>query len=130
MGKFDSFNKKVNLDSLQDQMAKAADQNGTGDFKDVEKGQYRVQLVKMEVGECGEKAKIPGAPLLKADFKILPSEEFGNKFKNSHQFFCQKTDMDFLPACQISVLCIFFCFAEYIIISLTVIAHIYFFSYH
>jgi hypothetical protein len=86
MGKFDSFNKKVNLDSLQDQMAKAADQNGTGDFKDVEKGQYRVQLVKMEVGECGPKAKIPGAPLLKVDFKILPSEEFGNKFKNSHLF--------------------------------------------
>ena len=30
-------------------MAKAADQNGNGDFKDVEKGQYRVKLVKMEV---------------------------------------------------------------------------------
>lgn len=86
MGKFDSFNKKVNLDSLQDQMAKAADQNGTGDFPDVEKGKYHVQLVKMEVGECGPKAKIPGAPLLKADFKILPSDDFGNKFKNSHLF--------------------------------------------
>ena len=86
MGKFDNFNKKVNLDSLQDQMAKAADQNGNGDFKDVEKGPYHVKLVKMEVGECGPKAKIPGAPLLKADFKILPSDDFGNKFKNSHLF--------------------------------------------
>ena len=86
MGKFTEFNKKINMNDLQDQMAAAADQNGNGNFEEVTAGKYRVHLVKMEVGECGEKAKIPGAPLLKVDFKILPSEEFGNKFKNSHLF--------------------------------------------
>ena len=86
MGRFDSFNNKVNLKELEDQMAAAADQNGNGDRKEVEKGSYHVCLIKMEVGECGQNAKTPGAPLLKADFKILPSDDFGDKFKNYHLF--------------------------------------------
>lgn len=86
MGKFDDFNKKINMKELEDQMSAASDQNGNGNYQTVEKGQYRVKLSKMEVGKCSDKAKIPGAPLLKIDFKILPSEEFGNKFKNYHIF--------------------------------------------
>ena len=87
MGKFDNFNKKVNLNDIQNELANTADKNGTGDYPEVEKGQYRVQLVKMEVGECGPNAKTPGAPMLKAEFKIVPCDKFGNKFKNAHLFF-------------------------------------------
>ena len=86
MGKFDSFSKKVNLKEMEGQMAAAADQNGSGDYPEVPTGKYHVQLSKMEVGECSQNAKTPGAPLLKVDFKILPSEKFGNNFKNSHLF--------------------------------------------
>lgn len=85
MGKFDNFNKKINMKELEGQMAAASDQNGNGDFPAIEKGPYHVQLVKMEVGECSEKSKNPGAPLLKADFKIIPGD-FGNKHKNQHLF--------------------------------------------
>lgn len=81
MGKFDAFNQKVNLEEINKQMENAANDNGTGDFEEVPSGQYRVKLVKMEVGVTGDKAKTPGAPIMKADFKIL-----GPDHKNQHLF--------------------------------------------
>lgn len=81
MGKFSKFEKKLDLDELQDDINEAIENGGTGDFPEVEKGEYTVTLENLEVGECSDKAKIPGAPLLKADFKIKEGE-----FKNSHLF--------------------------------------------
>lgn len=81
MGKFDAFNQKVNLEEIQNQMKEAKNANGTGDFEEVPSGKYDAKLVKMEVGTTGDKAKTPGAPLLKVDFKIL-----GPDHKNQHLF--------------------------------------------
>lgn len=80
MGKFDKFNQSINLENLNKQMEDIK-ANGGGNYQDLPAGKYRVKLVKMEVGACGEKAKTPGAPLLKADFKVV-----SNKHKNQHMF--------------------------------------------
>ena len=78
---FSQFEKDIDFDSLQKDIDDVKKNSGTGDYAEVSKGTYTVQLVKMEVGTCGAKAKIPNAPLLKADFKIIDGE-----FKNSHLF--------------------------------------------
>lgn len=78
---FSKFDELVNYDELQEGIKEARENGGTGDYPEVEKGEYIVTLEKLEVGECGPNAKIPGAPLLKADFKITEGD-----FKNSHLF--------------------------------------------
>lgn len=78
---FSKFDELVNYDELQEGIKEAQENGGTGDYPEVEKGEYIVTLEKLEVGECGPNAKIPGAPLLKADFKITEGD-----FKNSHLF--------------------------------------------
>ena len=78
---FSQFEKDIDLDHIQKDIEEAKHNAGTGEYPEVPSGTYTVQLVKMEVGACGGKAKIPTAPLLKADFKILEGE-----FKNSHLF--------------------------------------------
>lgn len=80
MGKFDNFNKKVDLNQINKQMEAAAKDNGTGDFPEIEAGNYRVKLVKMEVGSV-KSGKNTGAPILKVDFKIIE-----NPHKNCHLF--------------------------------------------
>lgn len=80
MGKFDKFNAAVDED-LRKGITKAKEENGTGDYPQIPKGDYTGQFVKLEVGECGNNAKVPGAPLLKIDFKITEG-----KFKNHHVF--------------------------------------------
>ena len=78
---FSEFNKKINAKELQKEIDNVAKENGNGDYPDVKNGEYIVKLNKMEVGACGENAKNAGAPLLKADFKIIEGE-----FKKSHIF--------------------------------------------
>lgn len=78
---FSKFDELVNYDELQEGIKEAQENGGTGDYPEVEKGEYIVVLEKLEVAECGPNAKIPGAPLLKADFKITEGD-----FKNSHLF--------------------------------------------
>lgn len=77
MGRFDDFNKAINAAAIKD----IAANNGTGEYKEVPKGEYIVKLVKMEVTACGSNAKTPGAPLLKADFKITDGD-----YNNYHLF--------------------------------------------
>lgn len=81
MGKFDDFNKKINVAELNKQIAEAKENGGTGDYPEIPEGTYRVKLNKMEVGTCGPKAKTPGAPLLKVDFVIQEGD-----FKKHHLF--------------------------------------------
>ena len=81
MGKFDKFEKDIDIDELQGEINEARENGGTGDYPEVEKGEYTVTLENIEVAECGPNAKIPGSPLLKADFKITEGE-----YKNSHLF--------------------------------------------
>ena len=51
----------------------------TGDFVEVPKGDYEVKVVKIELGETGEKSKTPGAPMAKVWFDILAGEYKGQK---------------------------------------------------
>ena len=81
MSKWSEFSKKVDFSNMKKDIEAAKKSNGSGEYKEVTPGTYNVQLSKMEVGECGEKSKNPGAPLLKVDFKILDGE-----FKKSHLF--------------------------------------------
>lgn len=81
MGKFDAFEKQVDLKKVNEDVEEIKANGGVGDFPEIEKGTYHGKFVKLEVGECGANAKIPGAPLLKIDFQITEGD-----FKNSHVF--------------------------------------------
>lgn len=72
MGKFDNFKLP---DDMKKQMEKAAKDNGRSNLGNLPKGDYRVRLNKMEVGECGPSAKLPGAPMLKADFVVVEGDK-------------------------------------------------------
>ena len=74
---FEKFNSMVNMEDLKADVAKAAESNG--DFVEVPKGEYEVKVVKIELGETGEKSKTPGMPMAKVWFDILAGEYKGQK---------------------------------------------------
>ena len=74
---FEKFNSMFDIDGLKADIASAA--NASGDFKEVPKGDYEVKIVKIELGETGEKSKTPGMPMAKVWFEILAGEYKGQK---------------------------------------------------
>ncbi|MBO7188726.1 MAG: hypothetical protein J6V31_03980, partial [Tidjanibacter sp.] len=46
----------------------------TGEFVEVPKGDYEVKVVKLEIGETGEKSKTPGMPMAKVWFEVIAGE--------------------------------------------------------
>ena len=74
---FDKFNSMIDVAGLREDIAKAAD--SSGDFVEVPKGDYEVKVVKIELGETGEKSKTPGMPMAKVWFEILAGEFKGQK---------------------------------------------------
>ena len=74
---FEKFNSMFDIAGLKEDIANAA--NATGDFKDVPKGDYEVKVVKIELGETGEKSKTPGMPMAKVWFEVLTGEYKGQK---------------------------------------------------
>lgn len=75
--KFNNLFGAEGLAGLKDDVAKAAE--NTGDFVEVPKGEYEVKVVKIELGETGEKSKNPGMPMAKVWFDILAGEYKGQK---------------------------------------------------
>lgn len=74
---FEKFNKMVDIEGLKQDVEAA--KNNTGEFVDVPKGDYEVKVVKLEIGEAGDKSKTPGAPMAKVWFEVLAGEYKGQK---------------------------------------------------
>lgn len=62
---FSKFDKEVNLDALQKDIDEAVKNGGVGDYPDIEAGEYRGQIEKLEVGETKDHR-----PMLKVMFRI------------------------------------------------------------
>jgi hypothetical protein len=77
---FEKFNNLFGEEGLAGlkQDVDAASAN-TGDFVEVPKGDYEVKVVKIELGETGEKSKNPGMPMAKVWFDIIAGEFKGQK---------------------------------------------------
>lgn len=77
---FEKFNNLFGAEGLVGlkQDIDAASSN-TGDFVEVPKGDYEVKVVKIELGETGEKSKTPGMPMAKVWFEVLAGEYKGQK---------------------------------------------------
>lgn len=69
---FSKFDKQVNIEQLKKDIAEAQE-NGTGEYKEVTAGVYRCELEKLELGETKD-----GRPMLKVMMRILGDED-GNK---------------------------------------------------
>lgn len=67
----------IDVEGLKKDIEDAA--NSTGEFVEVPKGDYEVKVVKIELGETGEKSKTPGMPMAKVWFEILAGEYKGQK---------------------------------------------------
>lgn len=76
---FSKFDKKVDLEGLKKDLNEAAENGGTGDYKEVPVGKYEVSVSKMELVESKK-----GDPMVSIWFKILEGE-----YKNSYLFFNQ-----------------------------------------
>lgn len=74
---FEKFNSMFDVAGLKEDVKTAA--ANTGDFVDVPKGDYEVKVVKLELGETGEKSKTPGMPMAKVWFEVLAGEYKGQK---------------------------------------------------
>ena len=74
---FEKFNAAFDLDGLKSDIEQAA--SSTGEFVEVPHGDYEVKVVKIELGETGEKSKNPGMPMAKVWFEILAGEYKGQK---------------------------------------------------
>lgn len=79
---FAKFNEMFDLAGLQKDIDSAA--SNTGDFVDVPFGDYEVKVVKIELGQTGEKSKNPGMPMAKVWFEVLAGE-----YKNQKIFMNQ-----------------------------------------
>ena len=74
---FEKFNSMIDVEGLKKDVEEAA--NNSGDFVEVPHGDYEVKVVKIELGETGEKSKTPGMPMAKVWFEILAGEYKGQK---------------------------------------------------
>lgn len=78
---FDKFNEMMDLDGLKADIELAS--KNTGEYVEVPFGDYEVKVVKLEIGETGEKSKNPGMPMAKIWYEILTGDMKGNKiFQN------------------------------------------------
>lgn len=71
------FGGEAGLRDLQNEIAASATK--TGDFVEVPHGDYEVKVVKIELGQTGEKSKNPGMPMAKVWFEVLAGEYKGQK---------------------------------------------------
>lgn len=76
---WEKFNKSIDVKGLQADVKDAAENGGTGDFKEVPHGSYEVKVEKMEL-----RASKKGDPMVSMWFKILEGE-----YKNSILFMNQ-----------------------------------------
>jgi hypothetical protein len=74
---FEKFNGMFDLDGLKKDISEAA--TSSGDFVEVPKGDYEVKVVKIELGETGEKSKNPGMPMAKVWFEVVAGDYKGQK---------------------------------------------------
>lgn len=78
---FEKFNDMVDVAGLVKDVETAA--SSDGDFVEVPKGDYEVKVVKLEIGETGEKSKTPGMPMAKVWYEVLAGDFKGQKiFQN------------------------------------------------
>lgn len=74
---FEKFNSMMDIDGLKHDIEDAA--TNTGDFVEVPKGDYEVKVVKIELGQTGERSKTPGMPMAKVWFDIIAGDYKGQK---------------------------------------------------
>lgn len=74
---FEKFNSMFDIDGLKEDIKTAA--SSSGDFVEVPKGDYEVKVVKLEIGQTGEKSKNPGMPMAKVWFEVVAGEYKGQK---------------------------------------------------
>lgn len=66
---FSQFDKKVDLDSLNKDIAEAIENGGTGDYPEIEAGDYHGKIENLEVGTTKD-----GRPMLKVMFRITEGD--------------------------------------------------------
>lgn len=83
MSIFDKWDKNVDTEGLQKDIAEAEANGGQGDYREVPVGTYEVKIDKMEIKECGSE-KYAGEPMFTVQFRILEGD-----FENSCLFMNQ-----------------------------------------
>ena len=88
---FEKWNSAVNLEGLKEDIEKAKENSGNGEYKEVPHGDYEVKIVKMELKESKK-----GDPMVTIWFEILEGE-----YKKSKLFMNQVITQGF----QVHIVC-------------------------
>ena len=82
---FSRFDKKVDMEGLQKDIADAAASNNNNSFREVPTGTYEVKVELMELGVTGPNSATPDMPMVKIWFKVVEGD-----YKNSMIFYNKK----------------------------------------
>lgn len=83
MSIFDKWDKNVDTEALQKDIAKAEENGGQGEYEEVPAGKYEVNIDSMEIKECNSE-RHKGEAMFAVQFRILEG-----KYKNSCLFMNQ-----------------------------------------
>lgn len=73
----EKFNSMLDIEGLKHDIETSASMDG--EFVEVPYGDYEVKVVKIELGQTGEKSKNPGMPMAKVWFDIIAGDFKGQK---------------------------------------------------
>ena len=73
----EKFNNLFDMEGLKHDIETSA--SSDGEFVEVPKGDYEVKVVKLELGQTGEKSKNPGMPMARVWFEVLAGDFKGQK---------------------------------------------------
>lgn len=73
----EKFNNLFDMEGLKHDIETSA--SSDGEFVEVPKGDYEVKVVKLELGQTGEKSKNPGMPMARVWFEVLVGDFKGQK---------------------------------------------------
>lgn len=101
MGNFSKFDKQIDLDQIRKDADEIKKNGGTGDYPEIEEGEYRVKCENLEIGETGSNSKGgAGRPMLKAMFRILEGEHKKQCLFMNRVLFGTKNDANMIASAE------------------------------
>lgn len=101
MADFSKFDKQIDLDQIRKDAEEIKKNGGTGDYPEIEEGEYRCKCEKLEIGETGPNSKGgAGRPMLKAMFRIIEGEHKKQCLFMNRVLFGTKNDANMIASAE------------------------------
>lgn len=95
MGDFSKFDKQIDLDQIRKDADEIKKNGGTGDYPEIEEGEYRVKCENLEIGTTKD-----GRPMLRTMFRILEGEHKKQCLFMNRVLFGTKNDANMIASAE------------------------------